>query len=298
MLFPEEMLQQWTSPLSASEEQRVENTVKMIKEALRSDSRFNEIEFEVFAQGSYANNTNIKKNSDVDICVMCTSTFFPCYEPGLENEDYGFVDGTIAYSEFRSLVVDALKAKFGAYAVQEGNKCVDIAANSYHVNADVVPAFMYRDYKIIHSKDSNRFIEGIKFFSKDDEEVINYPKMHIENGINKNKETNHRYKKLVRIMKMVRSIMVNNKIIDGDCITSFLVECLVWNVPNSIICGYSTWTDTLKAAILFLWDAIDKNEHKEWGEVSEILYLFHSGRKWTDSLTKEFLDIMYDYLEF
>lgn len=33
--------------------------------------------------------------------------------------------------------------------------------NSYHVNADVVPAFQYRDYKAINSLDAARYIEEV-----------------------------------------------------------------------------------------------------------------------------------------
>ena len=35
-------------------------------------------------------------------------------------------------------------------------------------------------------------------------------------------------------------------------ITSFLLECLVWNVPDWIFNGHKTWTDRLENSILFL----------------------------------------------
>ena len=37
--------------------------------------------------------------------------------------------------------------------------------------------------------------------SRGGEEVKNYPKEHISNGITKNNETNYKYKKLVQIFK-------------------------------------------------------------------------------------------------
>ena len=105
------------------------------------------------------------------------------------------------------------------------------------MNADVVPAFQYRDYKAINSLDATRYIEGIKYIANDGSVVINYPKEHISNGKQKNIKTNHAYKKLVRIMKHIRNNMADERKINPDKITSFLTECLVWNVPDSIITG-------------------------------------------------------------
>ena len=298
MKYTESTLSSWTSPLSQSEEERVENTIRMIKSAVLLYDKLSDCKTEIFAQGSYANNTNVRQNSDVDICVMMTSTFFCNYVDGMTGADYGYLDGSIEYEDYKSYIVEALRAKFGYGTVSIGNKCVNIKANSYHVNADVVPAFQYRDYKAINSVDATRYIEGIKYIAEDGAVVINYPKEHISNGKQKNINTNYEYKKLVRIMKHIRNNMVDEGKIDGDKITSFLVECLVWNVPNSIITRNNTWLATVQDTIAYLWDSIKDEKHKEWGEVSERLYLFHSKRKWTEAETRDFLYDMYNYLEF
>ena len=245
MKYTEDTLKVWTSPLSNTEEQRVENTVSMIKNAVTRYSALSDCTMEIFAQGSYANNTNVRQNSDVDICIMLTSTFFGEYIDGKTSADYGFTDGSISYADYKSLIIKALKEKFGNSAVDVGNKCINIRENSYHVNADVVPAFQYRNYKTIGSIDPEKYIEGIKYLANDDNTIINYPKEHIRNGRQKNNNTNYEYKKLVRIMKHIRNNMVDERIVDGDKITSFLMECLIWNVPNATITGNSTWTDTV-----------------------------------------------------
>ncbi len=298
MKYSETTLQTWTVPLSSTEEERVENTIKMIKDAIRSHNELSLMTYEIFAQGSYANNTNVRQNSDIDICVMLTSTFYGNYEDGTKASDYGFSDGSISFSDFRKYVIEALRDKFGDLNVEVGNKCIDIDANSYHVNADVVPAFQYRDYKIIHSKKADRFVEGIKFFTQNNERVINYPKEHLKNGREKNNATNYQYKKLVRIMKHIRNNMVGEGLIDGEIITSFLVECLVWNVKNTYITKHDSWNETLQDSIAFLWNEINDGHAKDWGEVSEMLYLFHSGRKWNQDSAKQFLGKMYSYLEY
>ena len=77
-------------------------------------------------------------------------------------------------------MIKALISKFGAESVSIGNKCININSNSYHVNADVVPCFQYRNYRYIGSRSSEKFVEGIKFFtSNGNYEVINYPKVQI-----------------------------------------------------------------------------------------------------------------------
>lgn len=296
MKYSEETLQFWTTPLSKTEEERVDNTINMIKGAIKGYDKLNSLSIEVFAQGSYANNTNVRQNSDVDICVMLTSTVFCNYVEGKQDVDYGYTKGIISYQEFKAHVIEALKIKFGSSAVSVGNKCINIRANSYHVNADVVPSFQYRDFRIINSIDSKRYVEGIKYFATDGKEIINYPKNHVDNGKQKNIATNYKYKKLVRIMKHIRNNMVSDGKADEKLISSFLVECLVWNVPNDQIMKYSTWENTLRNAIAFLWKAIDENKQGDWGEVSERLYLFHSGRKWTVGDAKKFLYDMYEYL--
>lgn len=296
--YSEATLQLWTAPLSATEEQRVTNTIYMIKDAISSYDKLSDSTMEIFAQGSYANNTNVRQNSDIDICLMLTSTVYCNYVEGKTDIDYGFSSGSMTYSDYKSHVVSALRAKFGSDAVTVGNRCIKISANTYHINADIVPSYEYRDYRIIGSTNPAVFVRGVKFYSADGKEIINYPQDHIKNGKQKNNDTNYAYKKLVRILKHIRNDMVDEGLTNGDLITSFLIECLIWNVPNQRVTADSLWTETVRNSIAYLWNAINEEKHKEWGEVSERLYLFHSSRKWTDIGTKNFLFDMYGYLKF
>lgn len=297
MRYTEATLQLWTKPASDTEEQKIENTISMIKSAINSSNELKGLEIDIFVQGSYANNTNVRTNSDVDVCVMLRSTFYTEYPNGKDRSDYGFTEGTISYDEYKQRVKNAIVNKFGSAVVTEGNKSLKVRSNSYHVNADVVVALLLKDYKSIGSTDPNRYTEGTRFIARNSGAcVTNYPKLHIANGRQKNNLTNYKYKYLVRIFKRIRNVMVDEGVTNGDKISSFLVECLVWNVPNSIITGYSTWTETVKQAIIYLYNAIKDGKHKEWGEVSERLYLFHYERKWTASETQTFLYNMWNYL--
>ncbi len=295
MKYSEQTLQSWTAPLSDSEEERAENTINMIRSAIDGSDELKTMDIEVFTQGSFANNTNVRTESDVDVCIMLNDTFHFDLPDGKNRGDYGFTPATLTFFDYRDMVKRALQKKFRSDYVEDGNKSLKIHENTYHVDADVVPAFQLRNYFYGKSTDRSNYVEGTWFKSKSGQEVKNYPKIHICNGRNKNTTTNGEYKKLVRIMKHVKNNMIDDHVTNGDKITSFLVECLVWNIPNEKITRYSTWTATLREAIRYLYQEIDDGRHTEWGEVSEILYLFR-GRKWTDQDAKQWLYDAWNYL--
>ncbi len=295
MKYSEQTLQSWTAPLSQTEEQRAENTIKMIRSAIDANADLKTMGIEVFTQGSFANNTNVRSESDVDVCVMLNDTFHCEYPEGGKNEDYGFTSSDFTFQQYRDLVKKALQDKFRSEFVYDGNKSLKINENTYHVQADVVPAFQLRNYYYNKSKSADNYVEGTWFVSKSDQRIANYPKVHIKNGTAKNNRTGYKYKKLVRIMKHIKNEMVDDGKANGDKITSFLVECLVWNIPDATITGYSTWTATVRQAIYYLYNEIDEEHHKEWGEVSEMLYLFRC-RKWTDQDAKQWLYDAWNYL--
>ncbi len=67
----------------------------------------------------------------------------------------------------------------------------------------------------------------------------------------------------------------------NENITSFLLECWVWNTPKWVFNNHETWTDRLKESIVFLHNNTkEEKNYKDWHEVSDLLYLFHDGRKW------------------
>lgn len=296
--FSEETLKGWERPASKSEEQRISNTIRMIKEAINSSevlkSRRNNIE--VFIQGSYENNTNVRVNSDIDVCVMLKLPFFTLYPIGYDRSDYGFTSGDYSFNQFKRDLFEALNNKFPE--VKAGNKSLKITNSSHRVEADAVPAFQYRNYRQIGSHNSNKFIEGIKFYSNNAKEVINYPKQHIRNGKIKNEATQRRYKRLVRVVKRIRHQMIKESKPVDNAISSFLIECLIWNLPNEIIV-IDCPTERLKQTMICLHNAtLDENRCREWKEVSNILPLFDNTRKWNILKTNLFIRQMWHYLEF
>ena len=109
MRYTESQLESFTKPISDSENQRCENMIRMVKEAIQGyygetrDYKMNLSNYEIFLQDSYANNTNVKQNSDVDICVMYKNIFH--YNmPNVYSLDSSYIDSTLDYFELRSII--------------------------------------------------------------------------------------------------------------------------------------------------------------------------------------------------
>ena len=84
-----------------------------------------------------------------------------------------------------------------------------------------------------HSYDSIKHYEGVTIYADDGTVINNFPKQHIANGKAKNISTNFYYKKMVRIMKKIRYLMSEKGYSSADKVSSFGVESLLWNIPDS-----------------------------------------------------------------
>lgn len=291
--FSEDTLTNWTKPPSDSEDTKLSNSEKMVKEAINEDATLSSKSIEVFGQGSYANDTNVRLNSDIDINVRYTGAFYFDLPPNTSREDFG-LNSPSSYSldQFKKDVQSALIDKFGYESVVKKNKCITVLGNSYRVATDVVPTWDYRRYER-----NGDYVLGAKLRADSGEYVVNYPKQHIENGKLKNSETYRRFKRLTRIYRKLRYKMIDEGVNVSNSITSFLLECLVWNVPNSIFNDNDTWQERLRISIVHLHEYTQEKEKcDEWGEVSELLYLFRGNRKWTREDINAFLVDVWNFL--
>lgn len=296
--FSEEQLITMTKPASRSEEDKLINAESMARSAINSDPTLKSKNIEIFGQGSYKNNTNIRLNSDVDINIKYEDAFYYYIPNDKKEEDYGLDKlgkSSYSFSQFKDDVEEALAQSFGRNQVVRGNKCFTVKGNSYRMGMDVVPTFSYRRYLL-----NGNYIEGVVFFADDSNlKVVNYPKQHVENGIVKNNNTSRIFKRLTRVFKNIKIRMKEDIYFDNENISSFLLECLVWNVPNNIFNDYDNWNDRLSQSIVYLYNNTKGDSKcKEWGEVSDLLYLFTDNRKWKEKEVNEYLGEMWRYLEY
>lgn len=289
--YTNDQLSCWQQPVSGSEDATILNVVNMVRDAINSSIDLRNHDIEVFLQGSYANNTNVRNNSDVDVNVCLHSTFYYMLPEGRTREQYGIEQSNYPYSTYKQAVYDALVAEFGQSNVQRKNKCIHIKENTYHHEADVVPTFEYRRYGMYGIQNT-----GTKFFCDDGNMVINYPKQQIENGTAKNNNTNRRFKRTVRILKRVRYKMLDEDSRINQNISSFLIESLLWNVPDRFFYEDGL-NERLRGILCYLYDqATALRPMQYWTEESNLCPLFGNDRKWTIDDVRLFVLQVWNYL--
>ena len=289
----EEKFKRWAAPPGKTEEERCSNAEKAIRNAINASDKLNHRNIRIFTQGSYRNNTNVREDSDVDVGILCFDTFFHDFPEGYTRESFSITPATYHYEQFKNEVGEALISYFGAGAVSRGNKAFDVHETSYHVEADVAAFFEHRRYST-----NGKYLSGVELRPDNGGEVINWPEQHYQNGVEKNKATSRAYKSLVRIIKSLCNEMSEQNIQQAKEVCGFLIECMVWNVPNSSF-SHSDWTGDARACLAYLFNNT-KEEEKciDWGEVSELKYLFRGGQKWTRQQAFLFIDKARDHIGF
>ncbi len=288
----------WGASPSNTEQEKCSNAERAVRKAIAASITLSEKRTRVFVQGSYANGTNVRQDSDVDVCVLYTEAFFSDYSltEGLSDVALGFPDAGYSYSTFKNDVHAALNSYFGREHVRRGNKALDIRENTYRVDVDVVPCFQHRLYD--GNLREHGFREGTQLFPDKGGAIVNWPKQNYDNGVTKNDLTGTRFKAITRILKNLRYELVDDGKKIAESIPSFLIECLVWNVPNDHL-RLGTLKSGVRAAVAYLWNNTRTNEAcEEWTEVNGIKYLFHFTQGWKRQDVNTFLQAVWDYVGF
>jgi hypothetical protein len=245
--------------------------------------------------GSYKARTNVRLNSDVDICVRLNSTFFPHYPAGKTKEHYGNSDGSVTFDEYRDWVEDALTSHFGKNKIVKGGKAFGIHSSDTRVDADVVPTLAYRYYFGDGSEDYRKPV-GVGFNTRDGKRIINWPSQTYENGNAKQDATGERFKKMVRIVKKLRNKMQEEGIAEANEIGSFLIESMVWNVPNEGF-NHDDYNDDVRYVLASCFNfTLTEDRSKNLKEVNNIKLLFADSQPWTREQAHKFLSKAWEYI--
>lgn len=264
----EDTFQFWSQPPSATEQDKCANAEGGIKKAVEASSLIAGKAISTFAQGSYPSNTNVRLDSDVDVCVLCRDTFFFDLPPGKLKENYSITPATLTFGDYKNLLHTTLVNQFGAKGVTRGDKAFDVHSNTYRVDADAIPAFEYRYY---YDPYSAQFISGVAFLcDKDNRRIYNYPVQSLANGRAKNERTSRRYKRVVRILKALRNEMQDNRIDAASDVPSFLIESLVYQVPDARFGQYVISGDVKDTLSFLLVNLVTDESCAAWTEVNEI----------------------------
>lgn len=293
MKYTNETLSYYAKPLSKSEKDNCESTIRVVINILedfgfrttRSKNGSNEDEldysytmvknnheFTILLQGSYGNGTGVRQESDVDVSIISESVWHGEYNH-FKQSDYGFVGSNFSILDFKTNLANFINLNY-PNTIKIGNKCIDFEGNgSSRKNVDLVPCLRYRDYTNDIQRDPDNYVGGIYINCNDGNYIINYPEQTRTNSTRKNNDTNYFYKKVVRILKNIKDDMKDNGIMSANAVSSFALESIIYNVPNSIIDGYyNSMYERINAVITYLYNC--KNSIKFFKEPNEILYIF------------------------
>ena len=179
--------------------------------------------YDVFLQGSYKNDTNLRRDSDVDLVIQLGSRIRPRVAAltGAElqrNDAHKFA--LERWQSFRSHALSAMKAEFGD-SVTAGRKSLKLAQGKTPAPADLVVTLKFEDGLAFYLPDERRWVKS-------------YPQHHYQRGVKKEGATSNQFKRTIRMFKAARNhLIANGAIKDGEA-PSYFVECLLYNVPNNL----------------------------------------------------------------
>jgi hypothetical protein len=262
--IPESQLETWShqgaTVLSA-------NTHNSVRTALENHA-WGDVTYDPYLQGSYRNGTNIRATSDVDLVVELNSVFYNDLTDD-EKKELKLTSASYSWSEFKNDVISALTAYYGSeYVDTSGSKSIKVLPDNNRLKADVVVCAEYRYYENLEVR-----AKGIVFWTSTNEKIINYPKLHYENGTSKNSthRTDGNYKPTIRMFKNAREKVTEAKTELTGRFPSYFVECLLFNVPDEKF--ISSFRDTYFNVVNWLNGELE-SERAEKMVCQNRIYLF------------------------
>jgi hypothetical protein len=211
---------------------------------------------------------------------------------GATPDELGYVLATdpVEPREFRAVVERTLAGAFSTIDTS-GDKAILVPAGPSTLDADVVPCVAMRRYD---DKLPNLVVhQGSRLFPRSGGWIDNFPQQQYDNGVAKNTATGRRYKETVRGIKRLENEMLEQRLISA-AIPGYLVECLVFNVPNDEF-GRSRRLDDLRAVFAFLWNGLrDPSIYNDWREVNGLKWLFRGDQAWTPQQAFAFIAKAWD----
>lgn len=165
MAITENQLETWSH---VGSQQQSEATYQAIRSVLEHrDAPYAGRGFEIFLQGSYGNDTNVRgSESDVDV-VICLTDVFNSDISGLDPADKQAYEAnrspaSYGYTEFKAEVLAWLWKNFGN-GVTPGRKAIAVPGEGNRRDADVLACIEHHRYTSYRSPSNNRHHVGITF---------------------------------------------------------------------------------------------------------------------------------------
>lgn len=244
----------------------------------------------VYPQGSYANKTNIAADSDVDLVVALTSSFYPDKDklslPEKEEYDKYYEQADRTWQHFRDAVTRILHQDF---RVEEGSKAVKVRSDLIRLPADVLIALEHRYYQSFPSFEGQAFVDGVQFYRSGKHKIVNFPKQHMAACAAKDDRTEGSYRNVVRVAKNARNVLIadDNSPVSHGTAPSYFLESLLWRVPDP--CFVNGLEDAYRQAIGWLCANEDKLPEMEFPNGRGMLFGNTSDASWDLGRAKQII---------
>ena len=289
----------WERSESNAETQRIERARDMVHDVLAKNQWLRGQGVQVTAQGSFTNRTNARLEADIDLRVQ---------HPGIRIEYAQGVNATIAYgwgqysdtgrtyaainASMRQVITSELVSAFGALNVDAtGNRAIRVKGLAgSRSEVDVVPAFTLHHIAGATPLGSLTH-KGIAILSRDGNNwTFNHPDQQTENGRRKRLSTSLQFKRVVRIVKRLRTEMKERGVAAAD-IPSFLIECLTYLVEDSY---FTVDRDDRYGRVRRILSRLSQRlsgslEPFVFTEINGIKSLFGGGQSWTLETARRFV---------
>ena len=237
MAIPENQLKIWAQPGTV---QGAKNTHAAIRNALSRHRWPDNVRYRTYLQGSYRNNTHLRRQSDVDVVVELTSLpvrdgrLLPDSQKKLLEDK--FPEPEYGWRRFRRDVLRAITESFGESRVREGRKTLKLVMESPEIPVDVVVAVRYLTYTEYSGQRSYKRTEGMGLYLPPESRwTVSYPHIHRRNGVRKEKATTWWFRRCIRMFKNARAQLVEEGRLAPATARSYQIECLLYNVPDRLL---------------------------------------------------------------
>lgn len=250
MPVPEGQLETWSHQGSIAQSA---STYQIVRNVLNDGSApFSNRSFDVFLQGSYGNDTNVYKDSDVDILIRLNGLFYYDLSALTESARATFHaahpgKASYTYREFHTDVLSWLQQRFGLLSTTAGGKAIYVKGDGSRRDADIVPCAKFRRYRAASNGADLVYDEGICLFPRGGSRIDDFPRQHRDNCTAKHQATSFRFKPAVRIVKNMRNRMIELDLVKDGLAPSYFLEGMLWNVPNGLF--VASHFDTIVGAL-------------------------------------------------
>lgn len=238
MAIPEAQLDTWTALGSVPQSSATYESIKNVLDAQSSPyyKKIGASGFEVFLQGSYRNHTNVFGDSDVDIVIMQTSSFYYNLDALSPQEQAEFkrihpTPAVYPLPEFKKDVSAWIREQYEGDFDPSGSRALHIKARHNRRSSDVLVAARHKRYTAYPNSQGAQSLDGVTFFTSDGGQIVNYPRQHRLHMTARHDETKEWLKPTVRVFKRMRNKMIADGMLRDGAAPSYYIEGLLYNAP-------------------------------------------------------------------